>query len=237
MAPSPRIMRLTEAHVAKVHREVPDGGTPPGLIESTEDDYKQYVAEIIAGAPVEAGFWLFAYGSLIWKPACEFVEIRTGVLRGWHRSFCLGWNTRWRGSPENPGLMLALDRGGECKGALYRLPPDAVEPNLDLICRREMGHKPSSFPPRWVKVRTEQGSVNALAFCIDRNSGRYVSGLDEARVAEVLATAVGARGSMAEYLFQTVRHLEEMGIHDRHLWRLQELVADRIEAATASATT
>ena len=64
-----------------------------------------------------------------------------------------------------------------------------------------------------------------------RSSPRYVGGLDEPQIADVLAKAIGHRGSMAEYLHQTVHHLEEMGIHDHHLWRLQELVAERIEAA------
>lgn len=232
MALAPRRMRLTEAHVAKVHRDLPeaDAGPPNGLVEATEEDYRRFVGEILEAAPVAGDVWVFAYGSLLWNPACAFVEMRTGLLRGWHRSFCLGWNTRWRGSAENPGLMLALDRGGVCKGVLYRLPPDEVEPNVELLCRREMSHKPSSFPPRWVKVETEEGHTHALTFCIDRKSGRYVTGLDEDAVADVLARAVGSRGSMAEYLFHTVRHLEEMGIRDHHLWRLQERVAERIEA-------
>jgi cation transport protein ChaC len=156
--------------------------------------------------------------------------MRTGVLRGWHRAFCLGWNTRWRGSVENPGLMLALDRGGSCNGVLYRLPADAVTENLKLVCKREMGYIPSPFPPRWVSVLGTDGPISAFTFCIDRHSGRYVSGLDEFQVADVLAKAVGARGSMTEYLYLTVKHLEDMGVHDTHLWRLQELVAERIDA-------
>jgi cation transport protein ChaC len=93
-----------------------------------------------------------------------------------------------------------------------------------------MGWKPTSFPPRMVNVRSGDRTIRALTFCIDRNSGRYVSGLSEEEIADVLAKAVGSRGSMAEYLFSTVAHLEEMDIHDPHLWRLQRLVAERIEA-------
>ena len=125
--------------------------------------------------------------------------------------------------------MLALDRGGSCKGALYRLPPGQAEENIEKLCRREMSQKPSSFPPRWVTVATEHGPVRAFTFCIDRNSGRYVSGLSETQVADVLAKAVGSRGSMVEYLFNTVSHLEQLGIHDAHLWRLQEMVAERLD--------
>ncbi len=222
-------MHLTQAHVAAMSRDIADPGPPPGVTLSTEADFLQYVADILAGSDGSGQVWIFAYGSLIWKPACDFVEMRTGLLRGWHRAFCLGWNTRHRGSEEAPGLMLALDAGGSCKGVLYRLPPDAVEDSLLRLVRREMSMKPSAFPPRWVDVASERGPVRALTFCIDRRSGRYVAGLSEEQVATVLARAVGHRGSMVEYLFNTVRHLEAMGIRDSHLWRLQQMVAQRVK--------
>jgi cation transport protein ChaC len=224
-------MRLSERHVALMKRDLPDGGPPAGTQPSSDEDYRGFVANILRHAAMPGDVWFFAYGSLIWKPACDFIEMRTGIVRGWHRAFCLGWNTRWRGTEENPGLMLALDRGGSCKGVLYRLPPDAIEANLRKLVEREMSIKPSPFPPRWVRVETSEGSLPAVTFCIDRNSGRYVSGLSEAAVADVLAKATGSRGSMAEYLYATVKHLEDMGIRDHHLWRLQEMVAERIDAA------
>ena len=80
-------------------------------------------------------------------------------------------------------------------------------------------------------VATSEGSVRALTFAMDRKSPRYIVDLTEDQLADVLATAIGFRGSMAEYLFSTVAKLEELGIHDRNLWRLQALVADRIDAA------
>ncbi len=231
MPRAPRQMRLTEAHVARMALLVTNDPEPDPheMTRATDEDFRTFTHEILAGAQDPGQVWVFAYGSLIWKPACEFVEIRTGLLRGWHRAFCLGWNTRFRGSERNPGLMLALDRGGACKGAVYRLPPGREAEAVEQLCRREMGFKPTAFPPRWVSVMTEQGPVRAVTFCIDRKSGRYVSGLEERQIAEVLSKAVGGRGSMVEYLFNTVQHLEQMGIHDPHLWRLQELVAERLD--------
>ena len=229
-----RQMRLTERHVEYLQpldlaEEMPP--PPEGYHAATPEDHQRTIAELFAREGDMGEVWIFAYGSLIWRPACDFVEMRTGLVRGWHRAFCLGWNNRFRGSDENPGLMLALDRGGACKGVLYRLPPDRIEECMTQLLEREMAWLPSAFPPRWVNAGTGDRTIRALTFCIDRNSGRYVSGLSVERIAEVLATAVGSRGSMAEYLFATVRHLEEMGIHDPHLWQLQSLVADRIEAA------
>lgn len=230
MPPRPPL-RLSEEHVRLVARQIPDQGPYPGLTYSTDEDFAAYVAALLEGRPATGEVWVFAYGSLIWKPACAFVEMRPGYLKGWHRAFCLGWNTRHRGSDEAPGLMLALDRGGSCHGMLYRLPPDAVEEALQQLVRREMGLKPSPFPPRWVRTTSESGPVDAITFCIDRRSGRYVSGLSDDQVADVLARAVGSRGSMVEYLYETVRHLDQLGLYDSHLWRLQDMVAERVDRA------
>ena len=98
----------------------------PSFRLASDADHDGAVGDILAGKPDNGEVWIFAYGSLIWKPAFDFVEQRIGHLHGWHRSFCLGWDRRFRGSTERPGLMMALDRGGECEGVAYRLPPQSV---------------------------------------------------------------------------------------------------------------
>lgn len=225
-------MRLTAAHVARVHRPMPDPGPQvfPGLRMATDADFTATVGEMIATRP-PGPFWLFGYGSLIWRPETAYVESRQALARGWHRRFCLGWDYRFRGSRETPGLMMALDRGGQCRGMLYRLPEDTLAAELDRLLRREMSMVPSAFPWRWVDVISDGGPVKALTFAMNRKSGRYIADLSDEQLADVLARAVGFRGSMAEYLFSTVQKLEELGIHDRNLWRLQALVAERIDAA------
>jgi cation transport protein ChaC len=95
---------------------------------------------------------------------------------------------------------------------------------------------PSAFPWRWIDVASSDGPLKALTFAMDRNSRRYVAGLSDDQLADVLATACGFRGSMVEYLFSTVSILESLGIRDRNLWRLQELVADRVEANLPAAS-
>lgn len=229
-------MRLTPEHVARVARAVEDPGADafPGAVWSTDADHDATVREILAARPESGDVWIFAYGSLIWKPGCDFVEQRTGLARGWHRAFCLGWDRRYRGTQEHPGLMMALDRGGECRGIVQKLPQDAVEANLGKLFRREMLIKPSAFPPRWLSISTDAGPVRAIGFAMNRKSGAYVGGLSLDQIADALAVAVGHWGSMADYLYSTVTHLEELGLHDGHLWRLQEMVAERIETATAA---
>jgi cation transport protein ChaC len=225
-------MQLTEQHVALVRREIPDPG--PQLIEgfrvATDDDYAANVAAILETRP-PGPFWLFGCGSLIWRPETAFVEKRTAVARGWHRRFCLGWDYRFRGNREQPGLMMALDRGGQCTGVVYRLPEDELDAELPKLIRREMSMVPTAFPWRWIDAVTDQGPVRTLAFPMNRKSTRYIAGLTEDELADVLATACGFRGSMVEYLFQTVTNLEQLGIHDRNLWSLQAKVAAKLDAA------
>ncbi|HLE57639.1 MAG TPA: gamma-glutamylcyclotransferase [Rhodothermia bacterium] len=227
-------MRLTSELVARMARHIDDPGEEarPDVVWCTDADRDEAVTKILAERPPSDDFWVFAYGSLIWNPAFEFVERPTGVVRGFHRSFCLGWIERFRGSAEYPGLMMALDHGGQCEGVAYRLPPDEIKANLGKLFRREMLVKPDPMLPIWVDVETERGSVRALTFVIDREGRYHVGGLSVERTAEVLALAAGHVGSMADYLYQTVRGLEDLKIHDEHLWQLQELVAERIEKAT-----
>lgn len=227
-------MRLTPELVSRVP---PASGNysgdnfAAGRRPATEDDHDRIARDILAQAPDPNSVWLFAYGSLIWNPCFEFVERRAALANGWHRSFCLGWDHWFRGSVERPGLMLALDRGGRCKGVAFRLPPDAAHANLIELARREVHLLPHPFPPRWIDLVTGEGPIRAVTFVIDRRSGAYIAGLSAGEVAGVLSVAAGQWGSMAEYLFNTVSKLEELGLRDRQLWRLQELVAERIESS------
>jgi cation transport protein ChaC len=124
--------------------------------------------------------------------------------------------------------MMALDRGGQCKGMALRLPSDRLRESLDQLFRREMTMKPVGNVVRWVQARTSEGPLPALAFVVNRESPRYVGRLALEEVAEVVATAAGHWGSCAQYLQETVALLDQNGIRDRNLWRLQELVARKI---------
>ena len=228
-------MRLTAELVTRIPPFTGESDpTANRIVTPSDEEYRALVGEILAGAPSAGDIWLFGYGSLIWNPACATVQEMIARASGWHRSFCLGWTTVFRASKARPGLMMALDRGGECKGIVYRLPPDEIEESLDKLVRREMLGAPHVIVPRWVNVRTNAGPLRALAFVIDQKSELYVSGLPIDKIADAVATAAGERGTTAEYLYSTVKHLEERGIHDRHLWHLQELVANKIEVATAA---
>jgi cation transport protein ChaC len=173
----------------------------------------------------EGDLWLFGYGSLMWKPELDFAESRPALLNGWHRRFCL-WQWRYRGSRHHPGLMLALDRGGACRGVAYRIAAPGVRDKIAAVWRREM--LGNGYVPRWVRLTTMQGPVRGLTFVANHGGERYAGRISEEIVADHIASACGENGSGAEYLLETVLRCEELGIHDRFLWRLQELVAERM---------
>jgi cation transport protein ChaC len=223
-------MALTAELVARAKREVPDPGPEPHIVYQTDADYDDAVSRMLATRPA-GDLWLFAYGSLIWKPEVEHTAEQMGRARGWHRSFCFRV-TRFRGTREEPGLMMALDRGGECRGVLYRLPDGDPAAQLGRLFRREFTSKPANSMPRWISVAPDGGApLRALAFVMNRQSPVYTGRLAPERVADVLARACGHWGSGAEYLHNTVLNLEERGIRDRNLWRLQALVAERLSSA------
>jgi cation transport protein ChaC len=220
--------RLTPELVALVARKIEDGGPAPGVVVHSEADYEASLQALLdAGAWQGQDVWVFAYGSLLWNPAFEAAEQVAAVLPGWHRTFCIQ-QTRFRGTPEQPGLMMSLVPGGSCRGALCRIAGDRVTDSLRKLWRREMTVKPPNTPPRWVVAKAGRTAVRAITFAADRMGPNYVSGLTGEEIADVLCRAVGHWGSGAEYLMQTVDHLERLGIRDSNLWRLQRLVAQQL---------
>ena len=119
--------------------------------------------------------------------------------------------------------MMALDRGGTCRGVAYRVEARDLESALAPVWRREM--RGDGYRPRWVDARTATGRVRALTFVANRAGERYAGRLPMETVAERIAEGCGERGPCADYLRLTVESLHRHGIRDRNLWRLQALVA------------
>lgn len=226
-------MALTAELVKLCERPEPDPGPNPNFtpIESAElDALTEKLLEELGSEKLR----LFAYGSLIWKPNFSFVAQRRGTIHGWHRSFCLEL-TRWRGTPQLPGLMLALDHGGRCDGVVYQLPDGEHREHIRRLVGREITAKEDMEMVRWVTAHTASGPLRALVFWAGPKGEGIALKLPLERVAWVLARACGHGGSCASYLYHTVTHLEELGIHDRNLWKLQELVADEIQTSVRDA--
>jgi cation transport protein ChaC len=185
------------------------------------------VRAMLARAPRPGRVWVFAFGSLIWNPAFHFVARRTARIHGWHRQFCL-WSRFGRGSPERPGLMLSLERGGSCAGVAYRLARHSAATELDIIWRREMFTL--AYRPVWTVAQTSCGPEPAIAFTANRAHERYAPGLALEQVAHYLATGAGPMGRCRDYLFDTVAHLRQLGIRDRRLESLEARVRAHCES-------
>jgi glutathione-specific gamma-glutamylcyclotransferase len=180
----------------------------------SDEERAQQIQQALAVAPDPDRIWVFGYGSLMWNPAFHFAERRTARIHGYHRQFCL-WARAGRGSPERPGLMLGIEPGGSCNGVVYRIAPELVNSELDVLWRREMNSQ--AYRAEWVTARTLDGNVTALVFAVNRRHERYIGDLDLMSTARYLAQGAGPLGLCCEYLFETVAHLRDLGVRDRHL--------------------
>jgi len=221
-------MALTAELVARCERHEPDPGPEPGRRYFSDAEYESAAVKLLEGAP-SGPLWVFAYGSLIWKPAIDTTNHRPAVANGWHRSFCLQL-TRWRGSAAQPGLMMGLKRGGRCKGIVHRIADEDRRCSLTQLLRREVGNEKHLTGVRWITIDAGREKLRALAFWAEPIGLENWIDLPLSQVAQILARACGHIGSGAAYLFHTVRKLDELGIRDRNLWRLQQMVAAEIRA-------
>ena len=221
-----RKLRLTAELLALVDRVEADPGPDPDRVPMSDADYDALSADILAMF-ADGPLWLFAYGSLLWNPGFDFEDCHPARAHGWHRSFCMKLS-RFRGSPENPGLMLALDRGGSCRGQIMKIAASARSEQLGRLLKREIPYRRLMKGYRKIGVQSRQGSIEVLTFYAGMRGDKFYSPHPIEEQAKLIARAAGHGGSAAAYLFQTVNKLEELGIHDSYIWRLQALVADEI---------
>ena len=165
---------------------------------------------------------LFAYGSLIWRPDFEFSECRPARVQGHHRALRMRSRVN-RGSPEEPGLVLALLSGGSCRGLVYRVPAVDGEGVLTALWAREM--PTGVYEPRWLNCETPQGPLRALAFTLSRRSPNWTGEIDDAQLLHIFAHARGRYGTTLDYLLRTVQGLRDHGIRDAELERQWHLAA------------
>jgi cation transport protein ChaC len=167
--------------------------------------------------------WVFAYGSLIWHPDFEYAERHLVRVHGYHRAFCIS-STRYRGTPESPGVVLGLDRGGSCHGVAYRIRPGEEEQVVEGLYQREMPNH--VYTPRMLPVRLPDGRVvEAISFVARRDHPSYLR-LSGDEVLRRLSSCRGGRGHNREYAINTWHALREWGIEDAGLG----VIARRLEA-------
>lgn len=218
-------MTLTVEMVESCRRPEVDEGRHPDLTPMPNESYQPLIDRLVDESSTIGPLWIFAYGSLIWNPTFPWVEARRAMAVGWHRSFCMEMQN-WRGSRSQPGLMMALDRGGRCNGIAFRVGDDENrEEVIGNLVDAEVGYEEDVASIRWLPLQTAEGQIRGLTFYAGPLGPGIVRKLPLPDVAWRLARACGHAGPGAEYLFNTVAKLEERGIRDRNLWTLQRLVA------------
>ncbi len=166
--------------------------------------------------------WVFGYGSLLWRPGFEFEERACATLRGYHRSFCI-YSHHYRGTPENPGLVLGLNVGGECVGNAFRIAPDNWPLVKAYLDEREL--VTNTYIPADVEVELADGrTVIAHTYVADPTHEQFAGNLSVRTAVEIIVAAHGNIGPNLEYLENTVCHLDQMGIVDPPLHDLMDLV-------------
>ncbi len=157
--------------------------------------------------------WVFAYGSLLWDPGFVPSQVRPATLSGYCRSFCM-WSVHHRGTPDRPGLVLALDQkeGAVCQGQAMRIADEDTETVLAALRRRELVS--SAYIETKVQIEVEEyGSLEAITYIVDRHHRQYCQ-IRQDQQARIIATASGGRGHNREYLEKTVNRLRHLGIGD-----------------------
>jgi cation transport protein ChaC len=174
-------------------------------------------------------FWVFGYGSLIWRPGFAHLETRRARLYGYRRSLCV-YSHVHRGTPRRPGLVLGLDRGGSCIGLAFRVPGNLRDEVISYLREREL--VTNVYLERILALRLQGGgTVEAVAYVVDRRHDQYAGALDEIDAARFVSGAAGQSGPNEEYLLSTIEHLKALGIRDHWLEGVARRLPERDEIA------
>lgn len=169
-------------------------------------------------------FWVFGYGSLMWRPGFPFEAQVPGILDGSHRALCV-YSVLHRGTREEPGLVLGLDHGGACQGVAFRVTPGAEDDTVAYLREREQ--VTDVYVEAYRDVRLDDGSnrmVTALTYLADCNHAQYAGPLSLEEQLRIVLRCSGQAGANIEYVLNTVQHLEELGVHDDMLANLATLL-------------
>jgi glutathione-specific gamma-glutamylcyclotransferase len=162
--------------------------------------------------------WVFGYGSLIWRPGFDFIHSESARLDGWHRSLCV-LSHKYRGTPECLGLVFGLDKGGHCHGMAFEVAEENWLQTHAYLQERELVthvYKEIQLPLLLVSNRT----VWATTYVVDREHGQYAGPLDLEATLKYIRQGHGDAGSCVDYVKNTAKHLNDLGVPDQELDKL-----------------
>ena len=170
--------------------------------------------------------WVFGYGSLMWRPGFDFVEQAPARLIGEHRALCV-YSFVHRGTPEKPGLVLSLDRGGACRGIAFRVPEQKRNETIAYLRAREQVTSVYREVMRsvWLENDARQ-RVSALTYVVDRGHVQYAGRLSLQEQLSHVRQGHGQSGANRDYVTSTVKAIEAQGFRDTQLHRLATMLHD-----------
>jgi glutathione-specific gamma-glutamylcyclotransferase len=196
--------------------------TPNHSATSLIDDCSQ------AKQPRLQASWVFGYGSLMWNPEFDYAQAVLARVHGFHRAFCVR-STLYRGTPEQPGVVLGLDFGGSVDGVAFQIKPGQESEAIERLYEREMIQ--NIYEARILNARLRDGrTVKALAFVANRQHEGYQP-LSEDEIIARLNCCQGARGPNCDYAINTFAHLQQLGVQDQRLARIVARLAKPTAAA------
>ncbi len=169
------------------------------------------------------GFWVFAYGSLMWHPNFDYADQRPARLHGYHRALCI-YSWEYRGTRTRPGLVFGLDRGGSCRGIAFRVTKSNADEVMRYLFEREM--ITAVYRPRWQTIdllsdgKQPPTKAKACIFTADPEHEQYTGKLSDAETVRLVDQGCGKAGPCVDYLKNTLDHLNALGIHDQTLSRI-----------------
>ncbi len=177
-------------------------------------------------------FWIFGYGSLMWRPGFDYSSKEAALIRGYHRRLCV-YSHVHRGTPERPGLVLGLDRGGSCHGVAFMIEPHGWNAAINYLREREQVTKVYVERRTTIELLASHERVEAVTYVVDRRHQQYAGVLPIESLLTHVQQGEGVSGLCTDYVTNTYQHLREMKIKDRTLETIVAKLQD--QAATSRA--
>jgi len=167
--------------------------------------------------------WVFGYGSLMWNPGFAYINKQPAILAGFHRSFCI-YSDHYRGTPEQPGLVLGLDEGGTCQGIAFRV--DRLEwlNVVTYLNKRELIGYAYKAVEIIIQFECSGTTAHAFTYIADTTHPKYAGDIEFGQCVDTIMSAVGIGGLNRDYLINSIQQLQKYGYAEPNLYQLIERV-------------
>ncbi len=180
-------------------------------------------------------FWVFGYGSLMWRPGFDHVDAIPARMGGVHRAPCI-YSWVHRGTQAEPGIVLGLDRGGMCSGLAFKVRESDRDTVIAYLRDRELVtnvYEETVLPAQLHDPSGAGRVVACVTYVVDPYHEQYAGTLDIDALVEIIAHAEGKSGRNDAYFLDTTRQLRAMGIEDETM----EAIAEKLLAQSARPVT